>query len=57
MKILQVMHANGLNAQSLQARLNQGYTKQVMHDQDNINQTLNMLKHEQSPLRAKPKAC
>ena len=51
------MHASGLNTQSLQARLNQGYTKQVMYDQNNTNQTLNMLKHEQNLLRAKPKAC
>ena len=52
----QVMHASGPDAQSKQARLNQSYTKQVMDDQDNQNQTLNMEKHEQSLLEVKPKA-
>ena len=53
----QVMHASGPDAQSKQARLNQSYTKKVMDDQDNQNQTLNMEKHEQSLLEVKPKAC
>ena len=46
MKILQVTHANELKAQSLQARMNQGYTKQYTHDQDNTKQSLNMVKHD-----------
>ena len=33
------MHADDLDTQSQQARLNQGYTKKYMHDQDNTNQS------------------
>ena len=51
------MHGSGPDAQNKQARLNQSYTKQVMDDQDDQNQTNNMEKHEQSPLEVKPKAC
>ena len=40
----QVKHDKGFNTQSLQARLHGGYTKQVMDDQNNQNQSFSMLK-------------
>ena len=55
MKILQVTHANELKAQSLQARMNQGYAKQCMHDQDNTEQSLIIVKHEGKLLGVEPK--
>ena len=48
-------HANELKAQGLQARMNQGYTKQCIHDQDNTEQSLIMVKQEGKLLGVEPK--